>query len=361
MKSLQVGILALLVVVAGLLIMNLRHERAAADAKLVSQAVPPVEPDQVAAAVAEPVTPEVAAPAVQPRPSPRPAAVRKPSPMPAGHPAPVGPPPGSLEPVAAPRPSPAPAAEPEPPAPVVEPAPAPRPSSPHVRPDPVSEAQSRQRALPAEPRTVTIPAGTLLAVRLAETVDTERHQSGDSFRANLDAPLVIDGLVIAERGARVEGKVVEAVPAGRVKGVAQLGVQLTRLDSADGQTIELTTATFAKEGDKDLKGDATKVGVAAGIGAAIGAIAGGGKGAAIGAAAGGAAGTGGVMATRGKPATLETETGRGRSVRETSDPDSWGSLSSCEPVANRLSRRLATAAQDSIPPHNGQSTGMVIS
>jgi len=44
------------------------------------------------------------------------------------------------------------------------------------------------------------------------------------------------------------------------------------------------------------------------IGAAIGAIAGGGKGAAIGAGVGAAAGVGGAMATRGKPATLPTET-----------------------------------------------------
>jgi hypothetical protein len=40
----------------------------------------------------------------------------------------------------------------------------------------------------------------------------------------------------------------------------------------------------------------------------VGAIAGGGKGAAIGAGIGGAAGTGTVVATRGKPAVLASET-----------------------------------------------------
>ena len=29
----------------------------------------------------------------------------------------------------------------------------------------------------------------------------------------------------------------------------------------------------------------------------------------------------------------------------------WGSLPSCEPIDNRRARRLATAAQDAIPPH----------
>ena len=54
--------------------------------------------------------------------------------------------------------------------------------------------------------------------------------------------------------------------------------------------------------------DAAKVGAGAALGAIIGAIAGGGKGAAIGAGVGGGAGAGDVMATRGKPAALPSET-----------------------------------------------------
>jgi hypothetical protein len=54
--------------------------------------------------------------------------------------------------------------------------------------------------------------------------------------------------------------------------------------------------------------DAAKVGGAAAVGAVIGGIAGGGKGAAIGAGVGGGAGAGDVLLTRGKPATLPSET-----------------------------------------------------
>jgi hypothetical protein len=53
--------------------------------------------------------------------------------------------------------------------------------------------------------------------------------------------------------------------------------------------------------------DAMKIGIGSGVGAAIGAIAGGGMGAAIGAAAGGGAGTGVVLATRGAPAVIPSE------------------------------------------------------
>jgi hypothetical protein len=143
---------------------------------------------------------------------------------------------------------------------------------------------------------------------LNQTVSTDQNQSGDVFSAILDQPVVADDFVIAERGARAEGRVVEAAKAGRVKGLSHLSVQLTRVNSADGQRIRLETLPFQKDGPKSEGEDAAKVGGGAAVGAIIGAIAGGGKGAAIGAGAGAAAGAGGVMVTRGKPAVLTAET-----------------------------------------------------
>jgi hypothetical protein len=150
--------------------------------------------------------------------------------------------------------------------------------------------------------------GTLIPSRIIDGLSSERNSPGDLFTATLDQPVVVDGNVIAERGARLEGRVVSADRAGRVRGVSSLAVELTRLTTSDGQKINIATDTFEKQGPKSVAQDAAKVGAAAGIGAAIGAIAGGGKGAAIGAAAGGAAGTGGVLATRGKAATIPSET-----------------------------------------------------
>ena len=154
------------------------------------------------------------------------------------------------------------------------------------------------------PKTITIPAGTVLNVRLAERVTSRDHSNGDSFSASLEQPLIVDGLVIAERGARVDGAVVEAIGSGRIKGRAAIGLELKRFRSSDGQDVAIQTDTFRKEAESSTKEDATKIGVAAGIGAAIGAIAGGGKGAAIGAGVGGGAGTGSVLATKGKDAEL---------------------------------------------------------
>lgn len=174
-----------------------------------------------------------------------------------------------------------------------------------VTPPPVLKSEPPP---PPPPNRVTIAQGTLLSVRLGETLSSERNMAGDTFFATLDQPLVVDGFVIAERGARAEGKVVDVDKAGRVKGLAHLSIELTRLHTSDGQIVSIRTTPFSKEGPSSKKEDAAKVGVGAALGAAIGAIAGGGKGAGIGAGVGGAAGAGDVMMTRGKAAELPVET-----------------------------------------------------
>jgi hypothetical protein len=148
----------------------------------------------------------------------------------------------------------------------------------------------------------------MLAVRIGESLSTARNKPGDKFLATLTAPLVLDGWIIAERGARLEGRVVEVTPAGRVKGVAHLGISLVKIATSDGQSIRIRTEPFVKDGPTSTGTDAAKIGAGAAIGAIIGALAGGGKGAGIGAGAGGAAGTGDVLLTRGKPADIAVET-----------------------------------------------------
>ena len=181
-------------------------------------------------------------------------------------------------------------------------------------PQPVAEvAPSAPRAPenvapPAAPSQATLNAGMLIPVRLIDGLSSERNNPGDAFTGSLDQPLVANGLVIAERGARVEGQVASSDRGGRVKGVASISVLLTRIHLSDGQTISVSTDSFERQAESSKKTDATKVGAGAAIGAVIGAIAGGGKGAAIGAGVGGGAGAGDVLLTRGKPATLPSET-----------------------------------------------------
>lgn len=270
------------------------------------------EPAPVPVSVAAPVpAPAAAEPEPPPAPEPAPPQPEPEKPKHVAKAAPVHRAKPRPEPVKVAKNDPPPAPAPEPPRPVPVTAP---PAV--VNPDPlpaekpaaVTTPEPAPKPEPRKPHSVTIPAGTMVTVRLREELSSKYSQDGQNFTATLDQPLVVDGFVIAERGSSQRGRIVALDQAGRVKGRASLSVELTQLNTADGQHVDIKTDTFHKEAESGVKGDMAKTGIAAGIGAAIGAIAGGGKGAAIGAGVGGAAGAGGVLATRGKDARLPSET-----------------------------------------------------
>jgi hypothetical protein len=98
-------------------------------------------------------------------------------------------------------------------------------------------------APPQAPHSATIAAGRLLTVRTAEPLSSKRSMKGDAFIATLGQRLIVDGFVIAERGARCEGRVLEA---GKVKGGSQITLELIKIATTDGQTIKVHTAPFVR-------------------------------------------------------------------------------------------------------------------
>jgi len=269
------------------------------------QVQPPPAPAPVQPAPEPAVQPEPA----PPEPAPAVAETAKPSPMPPARPlarreAPKPPPVRTVASVAA---DPAPIPRPPPP-PADDPAPDPAPTTPAITPPPATPEPEPAAPAPApQPHQVTLNAGLLLPVRLVDGLSSERNVPGDVFQATLDKELVADGFVIAERGARVEGRVV-AVDRAKPRAAAALAVELTRLHTSDGQNVAIQTENYFKHADPSQVDNTTKIAGGAIIGAAIGAIAGGGKGAAIGAGVGGGAGAGDVLLVRGKPAELPSET-----------------------------------------------------
>jgi hypothetical protein len=155
---------------------------------------------------------------------------------------------------------------------------------------------------------LTMKAGTILTVRLNEPLSSDHNKVGDIFSATLVQPVVVLGIVVAQRGQTVAGQVVEAKKAGLVSGVSRLGIALTSLSVVDGQTVAIQSQLLVHEGPTSVGRDAAAVAGTTGLGAAIGAAADGGTGAAIGAAAGAAAATIGVLLTRGYPTILAPET-----------------------------------------------------
>lgn len=160
---------------------------------------------------------------------------------------------------------------------------------------------------PPPPQKVSIPSGTALAVRLVDSIDSEKNQVGDTFHATLNNPLTIDGQVVVPSGSEVTGHLADVKSAGKFAGQSLVVLQLDSLNSG-GQTYNIQTDQYKKEGSSRGKNTAEKVGAGAGIGALIGALAGGGKGAAIGAAAGGGLGGGVQAATKGQQIKLASET-----------------------------------------------------
>jgi len=159
-----------------------------------------------------------------------------------------------------------------------------------------------------QPHVVTLPAGTVLNVRLGETLSTDHNYTGDTFRGTLETPIITGGFIIADRGSRVLGRIVNAQKAGHIEGASDLNLTLTEINTTDGQRVEVRTNTNDRKGPAGSNHSGEKIVGGAALGAIIGAIAGGGKGAAIGAGAGGAAGTGAAMATHGKACVIPTET-----------------------------------------------------
>src|SRR4051812_29523493 len=162
-------------------------------------------------------------------------------------------------------------------------------------------------APPPPPPPVEIPAGTALSVRMLDSVDSDKNQVGDHFRATLEQPIYVDNKVAIPANADVEGQVVDLATAGHFKGQSQLALELTRV-SYNGHSYSINTNKWSKTGGSRGKRTAATVGGGAALGAIIGAIAGGGKGAAIGAGVGAGAGTGVQAATKGEQIHVEPET-----------------------------------------------------
>ncbi len=175
-------------------------------------------------------------------------------------------------------------------------APAAQPASNDAAPASAVPVQNTPPPPPAPPAKVTIPSGTSLSVRLLDGLDSERNQVGDTFRATLSSPIVIDDQVVLPRDADVQGHVVDVKSAGRFAGASVLTIELTSL-SVNGKTYNISSNQWSKNGTGQGKKTAAKAGGGALLGAIIGGIAGGGKGAAIGTVAGGGAGAGAAAAT----------------------------------------------------------------
>ena len=168
--------------------------------------------------------------------------------------------------------------------------PAPPPAPPAPRPAATPTPPPQQKA-------VTVPAGTVVNVRLTQEIDVDASAAGQRFKGIVDDPVMVGGAIVIPRGAAAMLQAVKVEQSGSMKGSDKITLKLNGVNFG-GMVYEVSSTYVESKGKGEGKKTARKVGGGAGLGAIVGGIAGGGEGAAIGAAIGGV--TGAAVASGGK-------------------------------------------------------------
>jgi hypothetical protein len=144
-------------------------------------------------------------------------------------------------------------------------------------------------------RELTIPASSVIGIRVERGVSSETARVEDKVVARITRDVRVDDRLAIPAGAHLEGHVTVVERGGRFKERARIGVQFTTL-VVDDARIRIQTEAILREGDGPAKEATAKIGASAVVGSILGAVIGGGKGAAIGGAAGAAGGSAVVAA-----------------------------------------------------------------
>lgn len=157
-------------------------------------------------------------------------------------------------------------------------------------------------ALQAVPvRQVTIPAGTVLHLRMEQAVGSDISRVEEPVRAALTRPVVLRGGTALRAGSVAIGHVAAVRRAGHLKQRSLVTLRFTELKPrGEEEAFRIRTRSWSAVGPSLTKRDVEGLGIPAAGGAIIGGLIGGGKGAGIGAAVGAGAGAGRLMVTRGK-------------------------------------------------------------
>lgn len=146
-----------------------------------------------------------------------------------------------------------------------------------AQPDPAPQA----KAPPPPPKTITVPSGTRLVVRMAEGIDSKRHSAGHRFRGQLEGALVVEGVTVAPRGAILYGRITQAKSGGRAVGSSEMAMEFTDI-MLDDQLYEIATSGLKAQTGNEAGRTAGRTARAAALGGLYGGSSSAKKGAKIG-------------------------------------------------------------------------------
>jgi hypothetical protein len=158
----------------------------------------------------------------------------------------------------------------------------------------------------ARDQVMSIPAGTVINVRMIDSISSDRNYAGETFRASIQDPIRIGNRVVVPRGANASVRLVDVSSAGRVKGRSKLELQLVRI-VAGNHSYPVASNVVEFRGRSETKKTGKYAGIGALAGGGLGAILGGGKGAAIGAGLGAGAGVATNAAHKGQQVYVGSE------------------------------------------------------
>jgi hypothetical protein len=157
-------------------------------------------------------------------------------------------------------------------------------------PQPQAAAQQQSAsnpAIPPDPKATMIPAGSVLHIRLTNTLTSKTNKNGDQFTGEVTQAVLVEGKEIIPVASTVNGHVTYAKSSGRIHGKAELRIVLDGIETPDNLTYplsaglaDLNAGKCAKMGSdnegtiegcgKSMKGVAKDAAIAGGIGAGMG-------------------------------------------------------------------------------------------
>src|SRR5262249_163285 len=81
----------------------------------------------------------------------------------------------------------------------------------------------------AQPKPVQVPSGTVINVRLTQGIDVDASQAGQTFKAIVDDPVMMNGSIVIPRGASAVLQAAAVQQSGKMKGSDKITLKMNSI------------------------------------------------------------------------------------------------------------------------------------
>jgi hypothetical protein len=92
-----------------------------------------------------------------------------------------------------------------------------------------ARGDDRRSDVPEEGERVTLPADTIISVRIADEINSSKNHTGDIFTGTVDPSVLIHDRVVIPRGTEAHVRMAEDKKGGHIHGKAQVRLELVSL------------------------------------------------------------------------------------------------------------------------------------